>query len=258
MLIEGAALARWRTGPGDELIRRLVAPDTATSLARIRARAGHLPDRDGGGSEEIAALRDAIAAFGDPRIPYGLKIVAPHTHWDEGWPIIISHAGDRYLLSEQQPRVGAKYRPVSFVFHATGPVPYEWADETVHVREEDYRLLMNCIVRVNEAVHRWDLPFGLSIDYRFKQPLDPVLTGTSELQGIDGPELATLMTESHFLENFSDVEMEQVAWHAFHDDHGLQGDEHAVAAKIRETLAGIDSPHLRHHLEQAVRRAFGR
>lgn len=201
-----------------ELLASHVARTPAMARKRIHQRWGSDLTLSGAHVPGISLVRQAIRATSpDPRVPHGLAITAPHTHWDDGLPILISFNGSAYLLGERVPEPEARYNPVSFTFSRDGPIPYEWIDQSVQVDQYELETLWDVVAAVNHAVADEELPLGLALNFRFKQLLDQAEIPTAEFQGT-GPAAGTSLCVIYRYDDVdprSTGDLEQVSWHAF-------------------------------------------
>src|ERR1017187_1431397 len=151
-----------------------VAPHPETARERIRGRYHCELTQSGRGCPGIALLRDLIQSIdSDLRFARSLFITAVHTHWGEGKIVISFDPGRNIFLSGPTASSGT-LRPFSFVFSAAGPVPYEWADESVPVGRPHLDELYAFIVGLNEVVvasaaDDLPIPLGVTINHRFKR-----------------------------------------------------------------------------------------
>lgn len=165
------------------MVEKYIAPSLEIALEKIRTKYSTLPSISGRNSAEIVAIRKAISQYSLERT-FGpaFMIVAPHTHWCKGLPILISVDGENYALSEDVPKEETTYYPVSFAFTSWGLLAYEWADETVPLQLENMKALWRCAESVATKLRLAVSGFGLSINFRFKSPMDNMIVSTIEYQ----------------------------------------------------------------------------
>lgn len=124
--------------------------------------------------EPIVQLRRCISQL-DPsgKFSQSVLICAPHTHWHDSL-IIQSYdvLSGVYLNGPSHATESANLRPVSFAFTESGPVPYEWADESVPIAEVELTQVTEFIdelCRVYVRSLSYSPPVvGVLIDHRFK------------------------------------------------------------------------------------------
>ena len=177
-----------------------VAPSPTAAVERIERRFGAWPNRFGTNCPGLAHVRETIRKLASDNaecFTNALYLVAPHTHWKPA-PVVhsLDKDGKRYWIGPQDGR--APYLAVSFVLHADGPLPYEWADASCGLEPDDLRTIWEFVEAVDcEAVSAdWctlPFPIGLSISHRFKRPFDPPAFSTVELPASDEHGLACVM-----------------------------------------------------------------
>lgn len=238
----GAALLR---GFDPDTIARFVAPDPRAALDRIAARHGAEPSPRGLNLPIMADIRDYLAGR-DPsgRLANGLKIVAPHSHWDKGLPILISRLGAHYVLDEQVPLAGNRYRPVSFALGGPQPLAYEWVDESVDMPDDQYHALIDTIVAVAKQFGERVRDLGLAIDYRFKHPFASDVIQSEEYPESDAPNAPAIVIRQgqHYL-GLPDAgveTMEQVGWTARQTRGDLPDKITPVYDRVAQLLEGLD------------------
>jgi hypothetical protein len=107
------------------------------------------------------------------------------------------------------------YRAVSFVLTSDGPLPYEWADGSVAMNGEELDALWDCVRWLAKQVHTKAWPLGISLNYRFKALLDPIIVNTSEYQiEANHKTPAVIMKSAEVDLQLDNSIMEQVAWHS--------------------------------------------
>jgi hypothetical protein len=227
----GRDLARlFATGHGDRIAAQ-IAPSPEAAIERIEAASGAPLTEDGRGNAAIAELRAAVdAASTGVALANGLVISAPHTHWSLALPILIAFDGMAYRVAPAHPVADARYRPVSFVFADDGPLAYEWIDDSVVADDTDLAHVWAGIIAVNARVASANLPFGLSVNWRFKAILEPPSVATAELGSTTA---ATIVPEAALLPDPSRA-LAQVTWHAFTDvPRGWTVEQQALAEALR-------------------------
>lgn len=233
----------FRQGYGRVLFPRKVAASSGEALRRLREFYGALPDGDGHNISGITylrrllwiktAARHHLAAF---------SIVAPHTHWDKVRPIVISSDGNRYSSSARDLDPHKTYFPVSFVFSDEGPLPYEWADDSVSVDSAALKTCFAIIKKVNRAIHSQNLPLGISLNFRFKELMEERILPTIEYSDPGRPDsaAAAILPMHAFLTEYGGGDHVQVGWHAYHDAaYQLTAKETNAVRLIRESLKSL-------------------
>lgn len=192
-------------------------------------------------------LRDLVQSLDlDLKFARSLFITAAHTHWGSS-KIIISFDRERNVfLSGPKVSTGTLY-PFSFVFSPHGPVPYEWADETVPVDKSDLDELYVFIERLNTRVvaavaSGLPIPLGVAINHRFKRSVwaEQVFSFAEgphdEEQGraVIRPVVESIVETSRYPDQV------QVAWSAFPNTSfrhpGLTADEATVCVRLEGLL----------------------
>ena len=221
-----------------------LAPDPVSAIERIVSTFGVRPSRLGTNVPGITAIREAIwAVTHDAVIANGLVIIAPHTHWSSNLPIVISANGQGYRIGPTTPLDEGRYTPVSFVFSLQGPLPYEWADDSIAFGQADLERMWRAIGDICEALASHDWPLGLSLNFRSKN-----LFGEEPVATLEYPENADVTNEGPALisrvdeaiRSHDDSSFDQVAWHGYSDSaYSLEADEREVLAEFRRRLDGI-------------------
>lgn len=222
-----------------------IAESPMIARRRIAEQWGKPLSLSGGNIPGIAQIRDELRLASSRQDSlHGLVITAPHTHWSNGLPILIGFTGSAYLLGEQEPHADAVYRPVSFVLTERGARPYEWLDPSVAVANDELEMLWDIVAKVAEKLRFNSFPLGLSLNYRFKQFLEPGRIPTVEFQGV-GPASGTdmcVILRSQDAEPEDLGDLEQVTWHAFADPSDFTDDQYRLLAIMRELAdAATDS-----------------
>ena len=196
----------------------LVAPSPEVAVARMEQRFGAVPNRLGTNCSGFGDLRETVGSVaGDEAASFtnAIILVAPHTHWNPA-PVIqtMDSGGDRYWIGPQDGE--APYMAVSFVFHETGPLPYEWADASCGLKLGDLRTIWNFIHTVNSQAINADwftapFPIGLSINHRFKCPFHPMPFSTMEAPVCEESELACVVP-TRSAEELDEDSVGQVGW----------------------------------------------
>ena len=230
-------------------LEEYIASTPYDALEKIKRKYTVVPSISGRNSEQILNIREAISRYSCERdLGYAFMIVAPHTHWRKRLPILISFDGNNYVLSEEIPAKESMYFPVSFAFTASGLLPYEWIDDTVSLPLKELTYLWKCAKWVATEVLTSVSGFGISINYRFKNPTDRTIVSTIEFQGLHGEQCgrSIVAPADRVEEDFVVAELEQVAWHALkYNCDGLSESEKACFMEIRELIDNIPSSKLR-------------
>ena len=226
-----------------KILEEYVAPTPYHALEKIRRQYMIIPSISGRNSEQILNIREAISQCAcDRDLGYAFMIVAPHTHWHNRLPILISFDGTNYILTEDTPAKGTMYLPVSFAFTSSGLLAYEWIDDTVSLSLEDLKCLWECAEWVAAKIAPRVVGFGISINFRFKSPTERVIVSTIEFQGLHDEQRgrSVVAPADDVEEDFVVEELEQVAWHALKDNcDGFSESEEACYIQIRELIDNI-------------------
>lgn len=181
-----ADLSEWT---GTLVQQDLIAPGPEVAGNRIREAFDCDLAENGLDCRGILRTRELIASL-DPHLACALMIVAPHTHWERGDFILEQFDSERdaYLIGPSQvlpQEIRTPLTPISFVFHPDGPAPFEWADASCALTEEnDLDRLWRGVSLLNEAMiaefGTRPVPLGVSANHRFKSLWGVPSTGTSE------------------------------------------------------------------------------
>lgn len=241
--IDGRKLLAQYSTACERALREYVASSPDDALRKISTNYSSLPSISGRNSREVAIIRNAISQYSSEEdFGSAFMIVAPHTHWRKGLPILLSFDGKKYLLSEKAPREEIRYCPVSFAFTPSGLLAYEWIDETVRLPLEDMLALWQCAEWIAEEIGSTALGFGLSINFRFKNPMDKTIVSTIEFQDPSNRHGGSIIERADKVEEDRDNlgKLEQVAWHARMDNcDGLSEQEAACFLEIRDLIDNV-------------------
>jgi hypothetical protein len=223
-----------------------IAPSPSLALEKIRRRFACELTVRGDDCAGIMALRRLIASIdSERRYAKCLLITAPHTHWGEE-KIVESFDAQRrtYLIGA---RPGAlELTPYSFVFSGKSAIPYEWADESVPIEQEEFALAWNFIDRLNRRVAAefpdLPIPLGVTIDHRFKKSIfDAQVFSFAETPAADtqGLSVVRALIESVVEDNPVYPGRVQAAWFAAPDEpvETMDATEVAALARLEKTLA---------------------
>jgi hypothetical protein len=231
----------------DLLARGYVAPSPSQALERIRQRFSCELTVRGSECAGIATLRRLITSMdAQGRYARSLLITAPHTHWGDQ-AIVESFDAHRrmYLIGTQS---AVPVAPYSFVFSANGPIPYEWADDSVPLDRAELEEARTFIGRLNGLVAaefpELPIPLGVTIDHRFKKSIFErqifsfVETPPAEK---NGPSIVRAMVESVVEANPLYPGALQAAWFSAPDeqrsDTDLDERERAALVRLEKILA---------------------
>lgn len=167
----------------DELYQKHVHKEPDTALKFIAEYFGEAVDELGSNNIAISLIRDVVAQFFEAQQQaYFIMIVAPHTHWDVNRPIIYSNDDTlrRYLVGLQHIDASAEYRAVSFVFSEMEILPYEWIDRSIKIDPDELSYAYEAVGEIFKSTDCSQWPFGISIDFRFKQSLFDCCKNTIE------------------------------------------------------------------------------
>jgi len=213
--ISGSELADEYARGYFETLKPFVSSNPKRAIEKIVSEYGEFPSPSGDNIPVFDEIRQRISFFDRGlNINNGLMIVAPHTHWDENLPILISKENDTYLLSEKRPLTRELYHPVSYTFSNMGLLPYEWADSTAEIPIDDLIRLWRFLEDEFGSNQSAYFGLGISINYRFKRPLDENVISTTEFQGpeADGDGGAVIYRAEAAATVFDVTRLEQVGW----------------------------------------------
>jgi hypothetical protein len=154
------------------LAEGFLAPHPEVACDRISERFGCTLTATGNECAGIGSIRRLIAEHDrETRFARCLLLTAAHTHWGDKMIVESFDATRNVFLAGPVREVGSVY-PISFVFSLEGPIPYEWADDTVPVDADDLQAVHEFIVKLNSKVvahfSPLPIPLGVMIDHRFK------------------------------------------------------------------------------------------
>lgn len=242
-VLTGAALMG---GFDADRIAALVAPDPTTAIDLIETRHGVRPTARGLNLPILNEMRTWLDGY-DPSglLANGLMIVAPHSHWEKGLPILVSRPGMHYRIREAMPESEGRYRPVAFALGETVPVPYEWADGSVDIPQDQHSALVDAIAEAADYFGSRAEHLGLAINYRFKHPIAPEEIASAEFPETDAAEAAGIVVRSGAPHDATGVEtsgrvLEQVGWSARALRPGLPKDLNGVFDRVAELMDALD------------------
>ncbi|MGF6695178.1 hypothetical protein M2318_005279 [Metapseudomonas resinovorans] len=217
---------------------------------------GEIPSRSGSNIAGIVAIREKIhelcCCSEDAN---GLAIYAPHTHWGCS-PIIISFATDGYAVGPGPIDESTIYRPVSFLLHEDGPIPYEWCDSSVYLDDENLSLMYSVVHGLSSSLgaNRW--PLGVSVHFKFKPICSAIKIVTSEAVVQDGDvEMTYIQSADMFIDEILGDDVGQVGWHALSDKWLLlDRSQENVLRKTRSIIEKIKDSSSRREVLEAVRK----
>jgi hypothetical protein len=233
----------------DDLTRTGVASSPAVALARIEHSFGSKASLSGCNIFGIDWFREEIQKH--PQVIYvrnALVITAPHTHWHSKNPTIISSAGRRYLIGPRNIHTNNRYLPVSFVFSASGPLAYEWADETITIDTKQASVALEAVQWLNERAWKSSWPLGIGLNFRFKDLFSPEIIPNLEcqledLEDLDNPSepLAEIHRTADYVATRHNPNVEQVAWGlTFSSSYNLSAGETAAICALRRHLSNFN------------------
>lgn len=207
----------------EEIYRSHIAMDPGGAISKLDLLYGEIPDALGTNISGIDRIREQISLHVfQPKHCHALIITAPHTHWQRFQPIIYQYDinDDCYIVGPQRVYSNDRYRPVSFALTNQGAIPYEWADGTISMVDNEYDLVVDIINAVAISLKVDVLPFGISVDFRFKDSLFSVNTPSIESDrmpnGKHAPHgLAVISKKCQ--DSRVQGALEQVAWHPYLD-----------------------------------------
>jgi len=186
---------------------------------------GEEPAANGNNNSGILFIRNCLAVAADNIDDHlnAFLITAPHTHWDPDKPVIVSRSESGYFVGPQPINSHKTYTPVSFVFGLKGPVPYEWADESIQFQERDLEIASKILGHFGMEPGIVDLPFGLSLRFRFKDLFAPPMDATIEYtEDETTSELAQVYELKKFQNKRAHRDYAQVGWHPYTGTAWLQ------------------------------------
>lgn len=234
---------------------RLVATSPEDAVARLARTFGERPTLSGRGNPGIAAFREWLFDHtGNGRSKDALMLVAPHTHWDEGLPIVYrAPSPGRYLVGPTRIVPDAIYHPVSFVFAEGGALAYEWADPSIGLGDSELAALYPTIDAAAERFWREGWPLGVTINFRFKASLfddRPVDNIEREIAGDPDEQSEIVQADTAVVRDIL-----QVAWHCYSDRcYGLSLEEAALIDQLRTLSDKMDASEWANAIAQAIPR----
>ena len=219
-----------------------VFDDPSTALKYIVEYYDDLPSIEGRNNPDITYIRDVIYSKVDPAnidLIGSLTITAPHTHWPG------LEADDRYLIGPIQIQEHYEYFPVSFVWGDTVPLPYEWADSSVGIVESEWQQAYEVITKVNKILCLQNIPFGIAVDFRFRDSLFEASIPSMEFPFEKKESNYGLSYIISGLDNLPDhilLNTEQVAWHALSEQiYQFSAKEILLLNRYRKLLDDLPS-----------------
>jgi len=231
-----------------ELPARGLSQGPEAAVQRIAIANGVAPDRSGCNAPCIVHLRDKLwDLLHDSTFGFALAVTAPHTHWIGERPIIVSLCQSGYRVGHLALHAQGLYTPISFLLTDAGPLPYEWADDSLELTDAELERVRPAIATLCEDPEVAGLPLGLTLNFRFKSLFseEPVTTVEYEESHVPGEtasesRIARLQDVPHA---WADPAFGQVAWHAFSDRefHLTEGHANLLAA-LRMRLGSLRNP----------------
>lgn len=214
----------------------LVGSSPRAAIDEIARQFGEVPNRVGSNCSGIQSVREAISTYtgGDAEsLTNAFVLVAPHTHWEPA-PVIYTFDpdADRYWVG---PNHGtAPFLAVSFLFHPSGPIPYEWADSSCTLKDDDLKQAWAYIDAINGKVstqHWFSFPFpiGIAINFRFKSVFVPPTSSTHERPDITGRSSFSEIVRSVSTQDLLSVHDDQVGWSSSVPPELTSDDLHALS-----------------------------
>lgn len=211
----------------NEVVKSGRVPHGATmSLEKIEAWYGTKPSPYGHGISNIVKIRNYLFNIvGGEAYYYKVRpfvIVAPHSHWDKIKPTIyIAPNPTSYIIGQHDIKPGSFYYPVTFIFSQNGPIPFEWAEQSVPLDAKEHIEVLETIISLNDKLQTTDFPLGIAMDFRFKKSLYDNATASLELpiteDGHSYNGFSSIVPRKEFERNNQKIEVEQVSWHAISD-----------------------------------------
>ncbi|OJW77925.1 MAG: hypothetical protein BGO69_10775 [Bacteroidetes bacterium 46-16] len=193
-----------------------VSPDPSLAVERIARFYGVKPSVSGDNVSDMITIREKLVEIAsDASILYAFALTAPHTHWPVGKPVIYSFISNKdcYHIGHLTIKEDCFYTPTSFVFSEDGPIPYEWADETIVIDKHELQQCYEIVHAINSNLLIKELPIGIAIDFRFRNSLKKWPQRSLEFPS-SNPSHSVIqrgLVENNVNLNTS---MEQVSWHA--------------------------------------------
>lgn len=215
---------------------RLISPNYVSntaqeSIIKIKERYGCIPDSNGYNNVEICNYQNLLFEHsgGLPYV-YAFVITAPHTHWDSEMPITYHYEFDknRYLIGPREITDNRIYTPVSFIFTQFGVLPYEWADDSVIINDNEFKSSIIVLQKIFSGLREFPSCFGVSINFRFKTSLYdfPLISIEHPIDGIsEKNELAEILLVNDYENKYGDEQVEQVAWTSIPENSIILNDD---------------------------------
>jgi hypothetical protein len=201
-----------------------IAEGATAALEKIEKHYGTELSSDGNSLPELQKIRDRLFAVvngsAEKIEPY--TILAPHVHWHDVKPTIYIAGGhDEYIIGQHDIHSSKTYYPVTFIFSPFGPIPFEWAEQSIPIHEDELSEILETLVALNSSLQPLDCPFGIAIDFRFKKSLFDAAVGSLELPITDEEHpyrgFSRIVPRLAFQRKNGTIESEQVSWHARSD-----------------------------------------
>ena len=201
------------------LSQGIISPGPSAALQKIESLFGQIPNRLGTNCPGIKFLRQTLSGIPtNSRYQYSNALIlsAAHTHWGSA-PIVYSYEAkkERYGVGPRQ-HEAPPYYAVGFAFSKSGPIAYEWADATCNLSLDDAQQVWDFVQKFNDAVVTSDQfqlpsPYGISLNFRFKQLFSPSKSSTHESPG-DPPDLRSYIRRSEVAHSLDKTYFDQVGW----------------------------------------------
>jgi len=220
-------------------------PDVQAAVEKIKCVFHAMPNEHGNNIPGILAIRDLLFDLSaHDSLSNCFTIVAPHTHWQIGKPIIYIYepVNERYIIGHHRIDQQQLYAPSSFIFTKRGALPYEWCDHSVaNMFTGEYDVCYQIINVLSKRLFHLHWPLGLQIDFRFKETIQSKSVSSIESDIVDTKDLYFGLS-SIIKSKGTDSDTAQVGWHALSDKSlHLNNSELDVLHKIRNYFSGLET-----------------
>ena len=228
----------------NHLFPDLVAKNPEYALSLIKEKYNTLPDVNGNNITAITEIRNLLYNnVAEKEKINAFAIVAAHTHWEEMKPVIYKYFKDSniYIIGQHLINDSEMYVPTSFVFSKDYALPYEWTDSSISIHPNEWTDAYSIISDVAKRITFDTIPFGMSIDFRFKESLFETSKQSFEIPISDKGDIhygfSMIMNRTAYDDRTEVGDAEQVAWHPHSDlSLGLSYNEKEILMQLRLKL----------------------
>lgn len=169
-------------------------------------------------------------------------LTIPHTHWENYEAIVYKLVPDKYIIGHHPIDDISQYYPVSFVFDTKNIYPYEWICGKPKNFEE-FLKLYKTIVLIYENTSLLNLPFGLSINFRFRENFGIPPVANIEHPIIEDGKISSfseILRAEEYEKKYPNEHTEQVTWSLKSElSLGLKKEEMEIFNSLQNYLSNL-------------------